>query len=78
MATVWMESDVKPLIRLAELIEREERGEGSVAALAQITALEDRYGLSPKARRALQWEVEQAEKAEVADVSNAPRLRAVK
>jgi hypothetical protein len=78
MATVYMESDVKPLIRLAELIEQQDRGDGAVAALAQITALEDRYGLSPKARRALQWEVDQAEKAEVADLANVPKLKAVK
>jgi hypothetical protein len=57
MATVWEPSDVESLIRLARLMDADVRGELPLAGLAQITALEDRFGLSPKARRALQWEI---------------------
>lgn len=77
MATVWMDADVEPLVRLARLRDADARGEGSVAALAQITALEDRFGLSPKARRALQWEVSQSDNVAVLPQGGKRKLRAV-
>jgi hypothetical protein len=40
------------------------RGEAPATALPAMQALEDRFGLSPKARRALQWEVARSESAE--------------
>ena len=76
MATAWQPADVDALIRLARLRDADARGEGSVSALAQITALEDRFGLSPKARRALQWEISSAEVASAAKPTKR-RLRAV-
>jgi hypothetical protein len=61
MATVWLEADVPGLVRLAELVELGHReGATPLAAMSEIRALEDRYGLSPLARRRLQWEIEQA------------------
>ena len=61
MASVWLEADVPGLVRLAELVELGHReGATPLTAMSEIRALEDRYGLSPLARRRLQWEVEQA------------------
>jgi hypothetical protein len=77
MATVWQPADVDPLIRLARLRDADARGDGSVSALAQITALEDRFGLSPKARRALQWEISAAESGGAQTQPTKRRLRAV-
>lgn len=77
MATVWLDSDFDALVRLARLKDADARGEGSVAALAQITALEDRFGLSPKARRALQWEIAQSDNVTPIAGSGKRKLRAV-
>jgi hypothetical protein len=41
------------------------------------TYLEDRFGLNPKARRALQWEVAQAEQGGRQGRRNVPKLRVV-
>jgi hypothetical protein len=62
MAVVYLEADVPALARLAVLVDRLERGEGGGGArlLAEVRSLEDRFGLSPLARRRLQWEIEQA------------------
>lgn len=60
MATAWLPADVPVLIRLARMVERELRGEAVVAELAEMRQLEDRFGLSPRARRLLQWEVANA------------------
>ena len=61
MAAVWLEADVPGLVRLAELIDLGHReGATPLTAMSEIRALEDRYGLSPLARRRLQWEVDQA------------------
>jgi hypothetical protein len=60
MAAVWLEADVPALARLAGLVERLHRGDSSSRLLSEIRALEDRFGLSPLARRRLQWEIEQA------------------
>jgi hypothetical protein len=64
MATAWLEADVDPLVRLARLRDQEARGLMPATGYPAMQQLEDRYGLSPKARRALQWEVTQAEKAQ--------------
>jgi hypothetical protein len=77
MASVWIEADVPALIRLAEMVEARARGKLGATETVAMTALEDRFGLSPKARRALQWEVSQAEQAEPARIVNVPKLRAV-
>jgi hypothetical protein len=60
MAAVWLEADVPALARLAGLVDRLHRGDSSSRLLSEIRALEDRFGLSPLARRRLQWEIEQA------------------
>jgi len=61
MASVWLDADVPGLVRLAELVELAHReGATPLSAMSEIRALEDRYGLSPLARRRLQWEIEQA------------------
>jgi hypothetical protein len=60
MAAVYLDADVPALARLATLIDRMNQGESSSRLLSEIRSLEDRFGLSPLARRRLQWEVEQA------------------
>lgn len=60
MAAVWLEADVPALRRLAWLVDGVNRGESSAALMGEIRQLEDRFGLSPRARRMLQWEVSQA------------------
>lgn len=57
MATAWLDADVDGLVRLAMLKDDFARGVAPATALPAMQALEDRFGLSPKARRALQWEV---------------------
>lgn len=57
MAALYLEADVDSLIRLAYLKDDWARGYLPITALAHIMRLEDAFGLSPKGRRALQWEV---------------------
>jgi len=78
MATAWLEADVDPLIRLARLRDDEARGIMPATGYPAMQQLEDRYGLSPKARRALQWEVTQAQAAEGHDTASVVPLRAVR
>jgi hypothetical protein len=66
MASVWQDADHDSLVRLARLRDEFARGELPVSALSAMQQLEDRFGLSPKARRALQWEIGQAEQDESA------------
>ena len=74
MAAVWVDADVPALARCAHLISRVWR-EGDVPShvLSEIRHIEDRFGLSPLARRRLQWEIGRAlgERANEAD-ENAP------
>lgn len=60
MAAAWLDADVPGLVRLASLVEVVHTGKASAGVLAEIRQLEDRFGLSPLARRRLQWEVSQA------------------
>lgn len=60
MAAAWLPADVPALVRLAALVDRASSGEAGATVLGEIRQLEDRFGLSPMARRRLQWEVEQA------------------
>jgi len=64
MATTWIEADVPALRRLAELVEKVNRGEVTAMLLSEIRQLEDRFGLSPLARRRLEWELEHGREAE--------------
>jgi len=81
MATTYVAADVEPLIRLATFVECFRRGELGATELAQMTALEDRFGISPKARRGLQWEVARASaddgKAEDQPLADVVDIRAV-
>jgi len=79
MAALWLEADVPSLIRLASLVELADAGEMAPQVLAEIRQLEDRFGLSPLARRRLQWELEQGDKEKLEPVADQERrwLRAV-
>lgn len=78
MATVWQESDVDALVRLARMRDEFWCGELPVSALAAMQQLEDRFGLSPKARRMLQWEIARAGEAQSQARRPQPRrLRAI-
>jgi hypothetical protein len=81
MATAWLPSDVPTLVRLARIIEADNRGEASVSLLGEARQLEDRFGLSPMARRRLQWEVarasDDAEETAPRPLADVRRLRAV-
>lgn len=61
MATIWQDADLDGLHRLAQLRDAQHRGDLPVSALGAMQALEDHYGLNPKARRMLQWEIKQGE-----------------
>lgn len=85
MAATYLEADLGALYRLAELVERFGRGELAVAG--ELRQLEDRFGLTPKARQLLQWQVlpeappakgsSASAGAPAAAPSNVRRLRAV-
>lgn len=76
MAAVWLDADVPALVRLAMLIDTVATGDASVMVLAEIRQLEDRFGLSPLARRRLQWELEQAGAGERGGASDAEAKKA--
>lgn len=57
MAAMFTALDQLPLARLAQL--HSKALSGDLKAQAAAMALEDRYGISPKSRRSLQWEIEQ-------------------
>ena len=77
MATTYLEADLPALIRLAEMVDARARGELGATETVAMTALEDRFGLSPKARRALQWEITQATKTTTPKPASVPKLRVV-
>jgi hypothetical protein len=60
MAAVWLDADVPAVERAARLVAKDVNGLASAAEMAELRQLEDRLGLSPMARRRLQWEVERA------------------
>jgi hypothetical protein len=60
MAVLWIDSDVPALVRLASLLEFVSVEGPRAPVLAEIRQLEDRFGLSPLARRRLAWEIAQA------------------
>lgn len=80
MARVWLESDKIALRRALRLTD--DIAAGRCAEHAALTALEDRLGLTPKARRLLQWEIDRATTQKAATPprpprAGDPRLRAV-
>lgn len=56
MATAWLEADVPALTRLGNLLELL-LDEPTAAIASEIRQIEDRFGLSPKSRRQLQWSI---------------------
>jgi hypothetical protein len=76
MAAMWIEADVPQLVELAYFKDRLDRGaELSGSAFTRKTHLEDRYGLSPKARRQLQWEISRPLGDEVPEHGSEARRR---
>lgn len=57
MATQYIAADVPALVRLTQLAERVGQGTIGVAALGEMRQLEDRFGLSPLARRRLSIDI---------------------
>lgn len=76
MATLWLESDVPALIRLGDLLEIPKQ---TALIVGEIRQIEDRFGLSPKSRRMLQWQVVpgEEEEGEAQQATPVRRLRAV-
>jgi hypothetical protein len=58
MAVLYLDADVPALLRLVRLMEAFWEGDFSAPVLAEIRQLEDRLGLSPLARRRLQFEID--------------------
>jgi hypothetical protein len=77
MATTYQAADVPVLVRLGEMVDARARGTLGATETVAMTALEDRFGLSPKARRALQWEISQAEQPTPLRPVNVPKLTMV-
>lgn len=78
MASAYQEADFDSLVRLARLKDDFAREPKSSAALPAMQQLEDRFGLSPKARRALQWEIVTADEEAAEPVALAQPLRMIK
>lgn len=79
MASMWIEADVPELHYLGSLIELPKK---SAEHIAEIRQLKDRFGLNPKARRALMWNVpigdaDAGDLSEALTPSNLRRLKAV-
>lgn len=62
MALVYTDVDVFPLSRMAVLVHERETAR-SREGDSELRQLEDRFGVSPLARRRLNWEIDQAGKA---------------
>lgn len=80
MAHVWTDADTVALRRALLLVN--EITAGRSVEHGALTALEDRLGLTPKARRMLQWEIDRATAAAPAakpkkERTGDPRLRMV-
>ncbi len=76
MATVYEAADVDGLGRLAHPGRVSPRRPAS-GALGAMQALEDRYGLNPRSRRMLQWEIARGEVHELPDRKQPRKLRAI-
>jgi hypothetical protein len=60
MAAAFVEADLSPLERGAALAGHLDHEPTDTRAMAELRAIEDRFGLSPLARRRLQWEIDTA------------------
>ncbi len=77
MATTYVDADIIALERMALLWDEIERGNTGGGRLNAVQNLEDRFGISPKGRRQLQWEVTKSEVVELPKKKPPRRLRAV-
>lgn len=80
MALAWVDADVPALLRLGSMIDLINRStKPSSLMLGEIRQLEDRFGLSPKSRRMLQWEITAGEEEQESErpLADVRRLRAV-
>ena len=57
MAVEWLDADVPTVVRLARVLDMIGAEDFDPRLLAEARQLEDRLGLSPLARRRMQWEV---------------------
>lgn len=74
-ASMWAEADYDVAVRLARIREELARRPDVAALHAAASALEDRLGLSPRARRALGWEVGEARPQEEPQAAPAGDVR---
>lgn len=58
MALTFIDADITALVRLTVLIELTTALEMNAAILSEVRQLEDRFGLSPLARRRLQFDID--------------------
>jgi hypothetical protein len=77
MATEWIAADEDTLIRLAYMLDAEARGQANATLRGEIRHLEDRFGLSPMARRKLGWEVGPEGGADVRRLPSRRRVQAI-
>jgi hypothetical protein len=77
MATTYVDADLIALERMALLWDEIARGNSGGGRLNAVQNLEDRFGISPKGRRQLQWEIAKSEVVELPKKKPARRLRAV-
>ena len=75
MAAMWDPSDELAIVRMAVLVDQVARGDIEGKALAEIRQLEDRYGLSPLARRRIGWELPPEEEAEARKADNVADMK---
>jgi hypothetical protein len=62
ISAIWIDVDVLALERWADLLDLVHTGRDKQFTHQEIRMLEDRFGLSPLARRRLQWEIDAVEK----------------
>jgi len=72
VAAIWIDVDVLALERWAALLDLVHTGEDKTFTHQEIRMLEDRFGLSPLARRRLQWEIDQNAKPDAAAKDDTP------
>jgi len=72
VAAIWIDVDVLALERWAALLDLVHTGDDKTFTHQEIRMLEDRFGLSPLARRRLQWEIDQNAEPDAAAKDDAP------
>lgn len=60
MARAFLPVDVVQVARICRMHAKEIRGDLSVTGQAELRMLEDSFGISPRSRRTLRWEIERA------------------